>query len=82
MKRGVFYPYTKVQAIKILREYFNITKKEAEEECFKLAYCALSDGLSVNVYFQDWSSKLSAGKKGNINELYKVYQYRIDKLRR
>ncbi len=75
MKKGVFKPYTKENAITILRKYFNMTKEQAFLECERLSACVVRDGLDVAKYLYKWENKVLAGQKGDIKELYILYPY-------
>ena len=75
MRKGVFNPYTKVQAIKIVKKYFDIPNDMAESEIERLAACVVRDSLDVAKYLYVWETKINQGIKGNINELYSLYPY-------
>lgn len=73
MRRGVFKPYTKERAVRILRGYFKLTAADAEREAERLGACVVRDGLSANKHLCAWESKMRVGKVGNINELLILY---------
>ena len=75
MKKGLFAPYTKQQAIVIIRKYFGISATKAEDEVERLAACVVRDGLNANKYLYLWETKVKQNQKGDIQELYVLYPF-------
>jgi len=70
MQRGVFRPYTKEKALKIVKAYFNLTTGAAEAEIERLENCAIYDGLDIGSLLCLWYSKLAQNLRGDRRELY------------
>ncbi len=75
MRKGVFAPYTKQQAVRILRNYFGFTRDKAEQEVLRLSACVVRDGLDVSKYLYIWENKALSGITGAIQELNMLYPF-------
>ncbi len=75
MRKGIFAPYTKQQAIRILRNYFGFTTDKAEQEVQRLSACVVRDGLDVSKYLYTWENKALSGIKGDTQELNMLYPF-------
>ncbi len=73
MRKGVFKPYTKQRVVEILRQYFQLSKEEAEKECERLAACVVRDCLDASKYIYLWETSAIRGGHGIIDELHILY---------